>query len=71
VLDAAGRAKLVALLLDLHCQLTRGRHDQHNGPITTLCTQQQQQQQQQQEAVSRHLAPISRYVLLLTFVGVM
>lgn len=29
----------MALLLDLHRQLTCGGQDQHNGPVTTLCTQ--------------------------------
>ena len=37
VLDAAGGAELVCLLLDLHRQLTRGRQAQHNWPIARLC----------------------------------
>lgn len=38
VLDAAAGAKLVALLLDLYCQLTSRRHNQHDRTITTLCS---------------------------------
>jgi hypothetical protein len=37
VLDAAGGAELVRLLLDLHRQLPRGRQTQHNRPIARLC----------------------------------
>lgn len=36
VLDAAAAAKLGALLLDLHRQLARGRHNQHNWPVAAL-----------------------------------
>lgn len=37
VLDAAGGAELVRLLLDLHRQLSRGRQAQHNWAIARLC----------------------------------
>lgn len=36
VLDLAGRAELVALLLDLQSQLAGGGHDQHDGAIPAL-----------------------------------
>jgi hypothetical protein len=36
VLDARGGAELVALLLDLHCQLAGGRQHQHDRPVTGL-----------------------------------
>jgi hypothetical protein len=38
VLDAAGGAELVRLLLDLHRQLPRGRQAQYDRPIAGLCT---------------------------------
>ena len=37
VLDAAGGAELVRLLLDLHRQLPGGRQDEHDGTVARFC----------------------------------
>ena len=36
VFDVTGSSEFVALLFDLHRQLSRGGHDQHDGAVTRL-----------------------------------